>query len=107
MKQANVNKLPFMIEHINRSIVHRSLMRSRFGSVTLFAIDDYESITEHKSTSDEFVYVVEGEIELILDGKSILLKKGSYQHIMPNTLHTVNGMDSGKIMLVIIRNNKG
>ncbi len=104
MKQANVNKLPLMVEHINQSIVHRSIMRSKFGSITLFAIDDCESITEHKSTSDEFVYVVDGEIELILDGKSINLKKGNSQHIMPNTLHTVNGFDSAKIMLVIIRN---
>lgn len=104
MKQAYIKKLPLMLNHIDDSIVHRSIMRSKHGSITLFAIDDNESITEHKSTSDEFVYVIEGEIELILAGKSILLKKGKVQHIVPNTLHTVNGINSGKIMLVIIRN---
>ena len=104
MKQTHVKELPLMIEHINDSIVHRSIMRSKYGSITLFAIDDDESITEHKSSSDEFVYVVDGEVELILNGKTIHLKKGKSQHINPNTLHTVNGVDSGKIMLVIIRN---
>ena len=95
-----------MISHISDSIVHRSIMRSKYGSITLFAIDDCESITEHKSTSDEFVYIVEGTVELILGGVSMILKKGNSQHIQPNTLHTVNGIDSGKIMLVIIRNPK-
>lgn len=104
MQQANVKELPSMVSHMDDSIVHRSIMRSRYGSVTLFAIDDFESITEHKSASDEFVYVVDGVIELILDGTPIILKKGKSQHIVPNTLHTVNGVSAGKIMLVIVRN---
>ncbi len=104
MRQFDIKELPLIVKHINHSIVHQSIMRSKYGSITMFAIDDSESIMEHKSASDEFVYVVEGEIELILDGQSIHLKKGCSQHIIPNTLHTVNGFDSGKFMLVIIRN---
>lgn len=104
MREVSIQTASGMIEHMDEAIVHRSIMRSKYGSITLFAIDDSESITEHKSTSDEFVHVVDGVIELILDGTPITLEKGRSQHITPNTLHTVNGKDAGKIMLVIIRN---
>lgn len=104
MLQKNLRRIPELIKHCDQSIVHRSILRSRYGSITLFAIGDNESISEHKSTSDEFIYVVDGIIELILDNKNIVLRKGHSQHILPNTLHTVNGIDSGIFLLVIIRN---
>lgn len=104
MEQGSIINAAEIIRHVASAVVHQSVMRSKYGSITLFAIDDEESITEHKSSSDEFIYVIDGMVELILNEVPIILKKGESQHITPNTLHIVKGVRSGKIMLVIIRN---
>jgi len=92
------------LTHHEHAVVHRSIFRNRHGSVTLFAIDDGECISEHQSHNDEFVLVLEGEIELVLAGTPFRMKKGEVRHIQSNTLHLVRGIRGGKILLIIMRN---
>jgi quercetin dioxygenase-like cupin family protein len=95
---------PRELKHQANAVVHRSMFRTPHGSITLFAIDDGECISEHRSHNDELVYVMDGEIELVLAGTPYRMKKGEICHITPYTLHRVQGIQNGKIMLVILRN---
>ncbi|GEM_PF-6230109 len=90
--------------HQEHAVVHRSIFRNRHGSVTLFAIDDGECISEHQSHNDEIVIVLEGEIELRLANTPFRMKTGEIRHIKPNTVHLVQGIRGGKILLIIMRN---
>ena len=98
---------PSMLKHIEDSIVHKKMMNNKSGSVTFFAMDDFESIAEHKNRHNEYVYIMDGQIELVVNNKSLLLSKGDFYAIGANNIHTVKGKRCGKFALVILKNKKG
>ena len=101
-----INNIACMVEHFEDSIIHKKLLSSKSGSVTVFAIADNESIAEHKNRHCEFIFVLSGVIELEVAGLKHLLEKGAFYSIKENTLHTVNGHHLGKFALIILKNKK-
>ncbi len=101
-----INNIAQVVEHIEDSIVHKKMLSSKSGSITIFAIADNESIAEHKNRHSEYIYVLSGIIELQVAGATNLLEKGALYSISANTQHTVNGHQSGKFALIILKNKR-
>ena len=101
-----INNVHRIVEHVDDSIVHKKILSSKSGSITVFAIADDESIAEHKNRHCEYVYVLSGIIELQVEDRQYLLEKGALYSIKANTLHTVNGYQSGKFALIILKNKR-
>jgi quercetin dioxygenase-like cupin family protein len=92
--------------HSQNSIIHKKLFSQKGNSVVLYAIDNNETIAEHQTRNNEFIYVLDGQIELIVNNKNIIMSKGSFYSIGANNLHTVNGYNNGKFALIILKNKR-
>ena len=72
-------------------MVSRTLIDKKTGTVTLFAFDENQGLSEHTAPFDAMVYVLEGEIELTISGKPFTLKQGEMTILPANQPHALSG----------------
>ncbi len=85
------------------AIVSRTVINKKVGTVTLFAFDRGQSLSEHTSPYDAMVQVVDGEGEFLVGKKPHTLRSGEMM-IMPAQIpHAVRAVEKFKMMLVMIR----
>lgn len=85
------------------SIVSKTLMDRNNGTLTLFAFDAGQSLSEHTAPFDALVQVIEGEVELTIGGKNITAKAGDLTLMPANTPHAVKAKAPMKMLLTMIR----
>jgi quercetin dioxygenase-like cupin family protein len=85
------------------SIVSRILLKQPRGSVTLFAFDEGQELSEHTSPHDALVQMVEGEAEVTIAGRSHSLKTGEIIIMPANEPHAVSARRRFKMLLTLIR----
>ncbi len=100
---AKVLSLPNLIGYQEGSIVSRVLMKREGGSVTLFAFDREQGLSEHTAPFDALVQVVEGDAEVIIAGKPLAVKSGEAILLPANQPHAVKATTRFKMLLTMIR----
>ncbi|NJE06334.1 cupin domain-containing protein [Thermococcus sp. M36] len=98
-----VKKLKELVEYQEGSIVSRTLLDKKTGTVTLFAFDRGQGLSEHTAPFDAMVYVLEGEVEVTISGKPYRLKEGEMIIMPANEPHALTALDRFKMLLVMIR----
>jgi len=73
------------------------------GTVTLFAFDAGEGLSEHTAPYDAMVYAVEGRCELTIGGEKTVLNEGEIVIMPANVPHALKAIDRFKMLLVMIR----
>ncbi|MCC6821121.1 MAG: cupin domain-containing protein, partial [Verrucomicrobia subdivision 3 bacterium] len=58
-----------MVEYQDGSVVSREVLKKPTGSVTVFAFDDGQGLSEHTAPFDALVFVLEGEAEITIAGQ--------------------------------------
>ncbi len=92
-----------MVSYQNGSIVSRTMIKKKSGSLTLFAFDAGQSLSEHTAPYQAFVQVIDGEVELIIDGESIVAEKGKTVLMPADIPHAVHAHERFKMLLIMIR----
>jgi quercetin dioxygenase-like cupin family protein len=92
------------IEYSDGSIVSKQLIKKETGTITLFAFDQTQSLSEHTAPFDAFVQVVDGNGEFIIDGKPTIVKKDEFIILPANVPHAVNAIEKFKMIIVMIKN---
>ncbi len=95
-----------LIDEINfqaGSIVSKQLLKKPNGNITFFAFGVGESLTEHTSPYEAFVYLAEGEMEIRIDGKPIIIKSGQQIILPPNVPHALKAVVDSKMLLIMIK----
>jgi quercetin dioxygenase-like cupin family protein len=92
-----------MIEYQVSSVVSRTLIDKTVGTVTLFAFDKGEGLSEHTAPYDALVLNLDGEVEVKLSGKGNHLKEGDMIIMPANKPHTLRALTRFKMMLVMIK----
>ena len=83
------------------SIVSREIINKPSGTITVFAFDEGEGLSEHTAPFDAVVYLLEGEAEIRIDGTPHLVKEGE---MMPaNKPHALKAVTRYKMLLVMIK----
>src|SRR4030042_5202001 len=82
--EAKVTKLAELVDYQCGSIVSREIIDKKTGTVTLFAFDQGQRLSEHTAPFDALVYVLDGEAEIVISGKPLRVKQGEMV-IMPAT----------------------
>ncbi len=102
---AKVLDLNGLIDYQEGSVVSRQIIKKDIGTVTSFAFDAGEGLSEHTAPFDALVYVYDGEAEVTISGT--LHKVGSGELIiMPaNEPHSLQAKKRFKMMLVMIRSS--
>lgn len=100
---ANVLKLSDLVDYQEGSVVSRTIINQKTGTVTLFAFDKGEGLSEHEAPFDALVYIIEGESEVIISGKPFHLKDGEMIIMPADQPHTLKAITKFKMLLVMIK----
>ncbi len=92
-----------LVSYQEGSVVSRTLIDKKVGTVTLFAFDADQGLSEHTAPYDALVYIFDGEAEVTISGKPIQLKKGEATIMPANEPHALKATTQFKMMLIMIR----
>ena len=92
-----------LVSYQEGSIVSRTIVDRDAGTVTLFAFDRGQGLSEHTAPYDALVYVLDGEAEVVISGKPIHLKEGEMVMMPANEPHALKAARRFKMMLTMIR----
>jgi quercetin dioxygenase-like cupin family protein len=92
-----------LIKYQSKSIVSRTLIKKPTGTVTLFAFDEGQELSEHTAPFDAMVQVLDGESEITLSGKPMRLCAGQMIIMPAGKPHAVKAIKRFKMMLTMIR----
>jgi quercetin dioxygenase-like cupin family protein len=95
--------LETLIAYQADSVVSKTLIAKKTGTVTLFAFDEGQGLSEHTAPYDALVVAVDGEAEISVDGKKNILKKGEIILLPANIPHAVKAVVIFKMLLVMIQ----
>jgi len=102
-KTPQVHKLQEMLQYQEASIVSRMLVKNPAGSVTLFAFDKDEVLSEHTAPFDALVIGVEGEAEVRIGGVGYTVAAGDSVLMPANVPHAISPRGRFKMLLTMIR----
>ncbi len=85
------------------AVVSRTLINQKTGTVTLFAFDVGQELSEHTAPYDALVQVFDGETEITISGQTYHLKTGDLIMMPANQPHAVKALTPFKMMLTMIR----
>ncbi|MDO9086558.1 MAG: cupin domain-containing protein [Anaerolineaceae bacterium] len=85
------------------AVVSRTLVNQNTGTVTLFAFDQNEGLSEHTAPYDASVHLLEGELNVIIAGQPYLLNAGDLIIMPANQPHELQAISPVKMLLVMIR----
>ena len=92
-----------LIDYQTGSVVSRTLIDKKTGTVTLFAFDEGQGLSEHTAPFDAFVHIIDGEAEITISGKSITVKGGELVIMPANEPHALRALKKFKMILIMIR----
>lgn len=85
------------------SVVSREIIQKPAGTMTVFAFDKGEGLSEHTAPFDASVYLLEGEAEIRIDGKPHIVKEGELIIMPANRPHALKATTRFKMLLVMIK----
>ena len=91
------------VDYVAGSVVSRVLAKKQTGTITLFAFDLGQGLSEHSAPYDAFVQVVEGAGTLRIAGKDVVAQAGEVVVMPANVPHAVHANQRFKMLLVMIR----
>jgi quercetin dioxygenase-like cupin family protein len=105
-QQSNFNEafdLAGAVQYGEGSVVSRTITKKDTGTITLFAFDIEQGLSEHSAPFDAMVNVIDGEAEVIIGGKSHFLKTGQSIVMPANIPHALKATSQFKMLLVMIK----
>ncbi|MBI3985994.1 MAG: cupin domain-containing protein [Lentisphaerae bacterium] len=91
------------IKYSGKSIVSKTLVDRKAGTLTLFAFDAGQGLSEHTAPYDAVVEIIEGEAELIIAGKTVKAGAGDLVIMPAKVPHAVRAVKRFKMLLIMIR----
>lgn len=102
-KPAEVKEIVSLLQYQDNSIVSRVLLKNKGGTVTLFAFDAGEGLSEHTAPFDALVVVVDGKADIEISGESFGVAQGETIVLPANRPHAVKAATKFKMLLIMIR----
>ena len=102
-EKSTVFNLAKSVEYSDNATVSKMILKKDTGNITLFAFDKDQQLSEHTAPFDAMVQVLEGQGEIIINGKPFLLTAGQ-AIIMPAGIpHAVNAVEQFKMLLTMVK----
>ena len=103
---ANACELPSLVEYCADSIVSKTIIDKPAGTITLFAFDAGQRLSEHTVPYDAIVQVVDVAGEITIDGKQINVTDGQIIIMPANVPHAVTANEKFKMLLIMVRDKQ-
>jgi len=91
------------ISYAEKAVVSKHILKKKTGNISLFAFDKGEGLSEHTTPFDALVMVVDGKVDITIDGTSHLLEKGESIIMPANIPHALTAVENFKMVLTMIR----
>ncbi len=92
-----------LIDYSQGGVVSKQVLKNDLGNITLFSFDEGQGLSEHTAPFDAVVQVLDGEVEIRIDGKPIRLKAGEAIIMPANIPHALQAVKRFKMLLTMIR----
>ncbi len=96
-------KLNDLVEYQENSIVSRTLVNKNTGTLTIFAFDEGQGLSEHTAPFDALVYLLDGEAEIVISGNPLTLRMGEMVLMPANKPHALKAIKKFKMLLTMIK----
>ncbi len=95
-----------LVSYQEGAVVSRTLVKRNGGTVTLFAFDAGQALSEHTAPFDAIVYVLDGNAELTIGGKMASTRAGQTVLMPANVPHAIYARQRFKMLLIMVREGK-
>lgn len=92
-----------MVEYQEGAIISRELVRKDTGTITLFAFDEGQGLSEHTAPFDAVVQVIDGEGTINIAGETIKAGSGEMVIMPANKPHSLKAEKRFKMLLTMIK----
>lgn len=92
-----------LIDYQEGAVVSREIIKRETGTVTVFAFDRGEGLSEHTAPFDAMVQVIEGKAEISISSKKNLVGTGEMIIMPANIPHALHAPERYKMVLTMIR----
>jgi quercetin dioxygenase-like cupin family protein len=100
---SKAQNLANLVEYSQDSIVSKTILDKSVGTITLFAFDKGQKLSEHTAPYDAVVQVLDGNGQLTIDGQPKQVATGEIIIMPGNVPHSVTAMEKFKMLLIMIR----
>ncbi len=94
------------LDYVPAAIVSRTLARAKGGSLTVFAFDAGQELSEHTAPFDAFVQVLDGAVELTIGGELVVARSGETVLMPAGVPHAVHARERFKMLLSMVRGER-
>jgi len=96
-------RLENLVEYATGSVVSKKILRTGGGTLTLFAFDQGQELSEHTAPFDALVQVLDGRVELIIGGVPVPASAGESVLMPADVPHAVKAVERFKMLLTMLR----
>ena len=102
-KKAEILNITELAKYQDGAVVSSQILRAEKGNITLFAFDKGQELSEHSAPFDALVQVLDGKAEVLISGKSYMMKTGESIILPADEPHAVKATKKFKMLLTMIR----
>jgi quercetin dioxygenase-like cupin family protein len=102
-EKGQVKRFVDLVDYQQGAIVSRTIIDKKTGTVTFFAFDQGQGLSEHTTPFDALVHILDGEAEITISGKMHRLSAGDMIIMPANEPHALKAMKRFKMVLTMIR----
>jgi quercetin dioxygenase-like cupin family protein len=92
-----------LVNYQDGAVVSKEIIKKKSGTVTVFAFDKGQGLSEHTAPFDALVYVVDGKVEITIEGNPADLKAGDMIIMPAHKPHALKAIEQFKMLLVMIK----
>jgi len=97
------SQLIALADYQEGAVVSRTIINKKTGTVTFFAFDEGQSLSEHTAPFDALVYILDGEAEITISGKPVKVSEGEILIMPANQPHALKAVKRFKMVLTMVR----
>ncbi len=95
-----------LVEYGEGAVVSRTLIQAAVGTVTVFAFDQGQGLSEHSTPFDALVQVLDGSAEITIGGEMVTVSAGESLLMPADIPHALHAPQRYKMLLTMIREKK-
>jgi quercetin dioxygenase-like cupin family protein len=107
LQVSEVFELAGLVQYGEGAVVSRTLVKNDAGTVTLFAFDQDQELSEHTAPFDALVQVIDGQGLIVIDGQANQVTTGQVILMPANIPHAVRADSRFKMLLTMLRVKQG
>jgi quercetin dioxygenase-like cupin family protein len=101
---SQINSLIGSIEYSKDAVVSKIILNNQGGSVTLFAFDKGQGLSEHSAPFDALVNIIDGKVNISINKENYLVSAGEWIIMPANIPHALKSVTAFKMVLTMIKN---